>query len=173
MSCVYVTSDWHLGHNRISEKFRTNFSSDEEHNETILHNYYEAGITKRDTVWFLGDICFHTDYLERIRQLPGIKKLVLGNHDTDKGHRPPIEQLILTFDQVYGLAKNRYAWFSHAPIHPEELRGFINIHGHVHQYSIDDPRYFNACLENTEYKPIKFQTILEIMRERRNDQSKS
>jgi len=160
MSRVFITSDWHLNHNRIHEKFRTEFSSLEEHNQTLIDNYMRT-VTKRDICWFLGDICFDNVACEIIRGLPGIKHLVLGNHDTDR--KCDIEQLILTFDSVHSLRSYKGCWLSHAPIHPCELRGRYNIHGHMHNECIDDNRYFNACVEHTNYAPMQYSDIRDIL----------
>ena len=68
-----------------------------------------------------------------------------------------------------GLEKYKGAWLSHAPIHPAELRGKINIHGHVHYANVLDEtgkldnRYFNVSLENTGGCPIALNVIKEIL----------
>lgn len=162
MSTVYITSDWHLGHKNVI-KFRKQFGTSDEHDGLILENYLST-VGKRDIVWFLGDMCFDLESIQLIQKLPGDKRIILGNHDIERG--VPIEQYVLTFDQVWGLHQYKNSWLSHAPIHPDELRGKVNIHGHVHEYSIKDPMYFNACLENTEYKPMKYQDIIEEFRSR-------
>jgi len=161
MSVVYMTSDWHLGHKGV-ERFRTEFGSCSEMEGLILENYLSV-VNKRDIVWMLGDMCFTMEAIEIMRKLPGDKRLILGNHDQDKcggTEKVPIEQIVLTYDQVYGMARYKYAWLTHAPIHPDELRGKITIHGHTHYSKIDDPRYENVCLEHTEWKPKKYQEIL-------------
>lgn len=63
MSRVYHTADWYLGHRNIL-KYRSNFTSIEEHDETIFQNYL-ATIRPRDTVYFHGDIIFDKSYLPR------------------------------------------------------------------------------------------------------------
>jgi calcineurin-like phosphoesterase family protein len=156
MSNVYITSDWHLGHKNIN-KFRTEFVSEEQHSELILANYISM-ISPRDVVWFLGDIVFDYKYLQRVKDLPGIKKLVLGNHDTDA--KIDVANLCLVFDDIYGLVSYKKAWLSHAPIHQDELRGRYNIHGHCHFHKIDDRRYINACLEHTGYAPKRYDYMI-------------
>lgn len=162
MSVVYVTSDWHLGHKNIC-KFRDMFQTEEQHREFVLSRYMER-VTKRDIVWFLGDIIFHPNYLQVVKDLPGTKKLVVGNHDTELG--VDIADLCLVFDDIHGLVNYKHCWLSHAPIHAEELRGKWNVHGHTHSHIINDPRYYNACLEHTDYAPKNFQNILLELRER-------
>jgi calcineurin-like phosphoesterase family protein len=60
---------------------------------------------------------------------------------------------------VAGIIKYKGFWLSHAPIHPEELRGKPNIHGHVHTNTLNDSRYFNASLENIGYKPVSIEEV--------------
>ena len=73
-----------------------------------------------------------------------------------------MRDMLEVYDNVYSLHTKRNCWFSHASIHPDELRGkLLNIHGHVHQHTLDDPNYFNACVENTDFKPITFEEIME------------
>lgn len=156
MTCVYMTSDWHLGHRAIA-KHREGVNS-VDHNTHILVTNYKAVVTKRDVVWFLGDILFEEQYLEVIADLPGTKHLVLGNHCTDR--KVTTKQLVEVFDSVHGLVKYKEAWLSHAPIHPCELRGRLNIHGHMHQQTVGDERYVNVCVEHTGMTPIKYQKIL-------------
>lgn len=161
MSGSYHTSDWHLGHRNISKfRERDGVHSEEESSRMILDNYRET-IGKRDTVWFHGDIIFDAKYLQVVADLPGNKKLILGNHDTEKKRKITMSDLIEVFDSVDALVKHRGTWLSHAPIHADELRGAINIHGHCHYYNIDDERYINVCVEQTGYYPIRRERILE------------
>ena len=163
MSMVYVTSDWHLGHKSVC-RWRTEFTSSEQHDELIL-KLYNSKVTKRDIVWFLGDIIFSKEYLQIVKDLPGTKRLVLGNHDTERGI--DVADLCLVFDDIHGLAAYKGAWMSHCPIHQDELRGKFNIHGHSHYHVVDDPRYYNACLEHTDYAPKPYQNILLELKERK------
>lgn len=78
------------------------------------------------------------------------------------------------FDSVDALLSKRNIWWSHCPIHPQELRGrILNIHGHTHNHFVkkciescgemwyeNDPLYFNACVEHTDWKPISFAEIM-------------
>lgn len=73
------------------------------------------------------------------------------------------------FDSIHSMVNYKGFWLTHAPIHPCELRGKRNIHGHVHDNSVKrgmglDERYINACLEVNNFKPVKFQDILKEVR---------
>ena len=90
-------------------------------------------------------------------RLNGIKKVVLGNHDEPKH----ISELLKHVNFVCGMYKfkdkiNRNSIFlTHCPIHSSELdyRVKYNIHGHVHENTINDKRYINVSAEAIEYKP--------------------
>jgi calcineurin-like phosphoesterase family protein len=125
----------------------------------IIENYKKV-VQKRDTVWFHGDIIFDPKYLEIVKDLQGNKKLLLGNHDIEKKRNITLSDLLLVFDSVESLVKHKGTWLSHAPIHPDELRGAINIHGHTHYYNIDDDRYINVSVEQTQYAPIPREYLL-------------
>ena len=155
MSNVWLTSDLHLGHKNI-HKFRTQFESEEHHREVIKENYHKV-VTKRDKVFFLGDVAFTQECLEDVGTWVAERKvLIVGNHCVQD---IPMSEIVKHFDEVYSLLKYKEYWLSHAPIHPNELRGKYNLHGHVHYASLDDPRYLNCCLENTDYAPIDLNEV--------------
>ena len=155
MANVWFTSDLHLGHKNIAN-FRRQFENEEHHREVIKQNYHKR-VTKRDKVFFLGDIAFSQETLKDVSSWVAERKvLIVGNHCTDK---IPMSELAKHFDEVYSLLKYKEFWLSHAPIHSYELRGKINLHGHVHFNTIQDGRYFNCCLENTNYSPISLHRL--------------
>ena len=146
---VFFCSDLHFGHKGI-DKFRPFVTSSDDNQDQIIADW-NACITKRDTVYVLGDAAFTTDACDIFRTLPGEKFLVRGNHD-----KLDTTYYLKYFKQVYGILKYKEFWLSHAPIHPNELRGRVNLHGHVHYSTIleeglgglSDKRYFNCCVEN-------------------------
>lgn len=159
MSRLLLISDTHLGHKNIC-KYRTQFSSEEEHSETIYDNI-RTNSNKRDTIYFLGDIVFTPEWLERIGQINcRHKALVAGNHDTER--KVDMKMLANTFDKVYSLVSKNNCWFTHCPIHPQEIRkkAYV-VHGHTHNKVVrGDRRYINVCVEHTDFKPISFERAL-------------
>ncbi len=60
------------------------------------------------------------------------------------------------FEEVHSMLKYKGMWLTHCPMHPDELRGKINIHAHVHEQTVmqgwgpwrkPDPRYVNTCVD--------------------------
>ena len=157
MSKVYFTSDWHFGHKAIL-KYR-DFETIEEHDETFLRNYKKT-VTKRDRVFFLGDIAFTKEGLDKLKPLIGYKILYLGNHDTLK-----VQEYLEVFDEIHALRSYKNFWITHCPIHPQELRNRKGcIHGHLHASVLDDDRYFDVCPEKHNFELVEFDTIKEYFK---------
>lgn len=159
----YVISDLHLGHKNIlkySGPLRGGTTS-EEHDAWIIEQWNSV-VRKSDLVYLLGDVAFNEEALKKVGRLKGQKLLVRGNHDVLSTNK-----YMPYFTNVHGLYSHRGVfWLSHAPIHPAELRGRFNIHGHVHQNSIlldnePDPRYINACVEMSYGIPQSLDELFE------------
>lgn len=162
MANVLLLGDFHAGHWSIA-KYRTQFRDEQDHFEFVEREYHKR-VTKRDKCIFTGDAVFSEERAKQIAKWPGVKELIVGNHDTDS---LTMKQLCEYFDSVYSLKKYKEFWLSHAPMHPAELRGKLNIHGHVHSATVDDCRYFNTSLENIDYKPVSLHEIRDIMNQRK------
>lgn len=177
MSRVWITSDPHLGHKNIP-KFRPQVDSVEHNSELFLENVLSA-VSKRDTLWILGDVVFdknHAYVLEEISAKVNQLNIVLGNHDTETTERKDLIKRLWSegvITNLHSLVSYKGVWLSHAPIHADELRGKYNCHGHTHNHCIDDPRYYNVCVDQTDMKPILFQDVLAELKERNSVQSLS
>jgi calcineurin-like phosphoesterase family protein len=79
---TFFTADLHLLHKKILDYCHRNFSSAEEHDETLISNYNNR-ISNKDDVWILGDVAFgsHQNVTKILSRLRGKKHLILGNHD--------------------------------------------------------------------------------------------
>lgn len=162
MSKVYLIGDLHLGHDKILHfSPMRGGTTTEEHDKWII-DQWNSVVTKRDTVWVLGDVAFSAEALHlKVGQLKGNKILVRGNHD-----RQDTKEYMRYFSHIYGIVKKNGFWITHAPVHPQELRGKRNIHGHVHQNHIMngdviDDRYINVSVENCNGIPVLFDSIIE------------
>lgn len=152
MSRVFLISDTHFGHSNIAR--RRHFHDDFYHDNTIISNWNKV-VHKHDTVIHLGDVTMESRNLEVIKQLNGTKKLILGNHD-----KASIDEYSKYFSKVYGMLKYKGFWLTHCPMHPNELYNKKNIHGHVHEKSLDDKRYINVSCDVIDFTPISFEDIV-------------
>lgn len=170
---TFFASDHHLYHNKIIQFSRPQFASVEEHNE-ILRELHNQTVKPEDTVWFLGDVILsiNDDFaFEFLKTFNGKKNLILGNHDTAYRVRRYVDifDKVLayhTIDQRNGREAGMVV--SHVPVHESELneRFSFNIHGHLHDKSVNDPRYLCVSMEQINYKPISLEQIREILRKR-------
>jgi len=165
MSRTYFVSDLHHGHKSIC-KYRSQFSNTAEHDQYICDRILST-CGKRDTLWILGDSFFTLASLDYFHAYVGNisqVNIVLGNHCTDNTVRQDnVKYMAQHCHKIGALFSYKGFWLSHAPIHPDQLRGKQNIHGHMHDDVLVNDDYFSVCLEQINYEPIKFSTIKEIM----------
>jgi len=149
MGKVFIISDLHFSHKNMAIK--RGFQDETEHDNFIIEQWNKV-VSKKDTVWILGDVTMEKStpyYL--LDRLNGYKKVVLGNHDQPQ-HIP---ELLKYVNSVCGMIKLKSFVLTHAPIHEFELDRFkANIHGHVHENSLSDKRYINVSCEVLNYTPI-------------------
>ena len=161
MSNVLVVADLHLGHRTIlrhaaeAGAYRGG-TTVAEHDAWVIERCLSAGPNKRTMWWLLGDIAMDLATLPLLDALPGRKRLVAGNHDLF-----PTAVYLRHVEWVGGTIKKYGLWFSHAPMHPEELRGLSNVHGHCHHHTLrDDPRYLNCAIEwLPDNRPLTLEQI--------------
>ncbi len=163
---VMIVSDLHLGHKSIvkhtndSGTWRGGVTTVDEHDRWVIDQCLSVGANKR-TYWIiLGDVAMSMEKLPMIKELPGRKVLVLGNHAKFN-----TAVYLKYFEVIRGSFKRYGMWFSHIPLHPKELRGLCNIHGHTHHNTLaDDPLYFNAAIEwLPHHRPIELEALRKIM----------
>lgn len=157
MSKRFLAADHHIDHVN-SIKFRSEFSSIEELNEIMVERHNSVVRKKDDIVYFLGDVMWKAESIEHLKRMNGRKKLIMGNHDTF-----PASLYSEVFETVVGVSdlqirkpKRIKAVLSHMPVHTQQLehRFQICIHGHLHSYKLDDPRYICVSMEHINYTPI-------------------
>ena len=180
MSNVYFIGDLHFGHKNISA-FRSQFIDELDHRQYLV-DIWNAHIKPKDLVYVMGDAAFTQDGLQSVGQLQGRKILIRGNHDL-----LPTEAYLEYFEEIYGIIQYKGMWLSHAPIHPSELYGRTNVHGHCHRggpmevheagrrhiHAVGGTKatYFNVCAEHlpTPYVPIRLDDLQERIAKRIRD----
>ena len=160
---VLFTSDLHLGHKSI-HKYRTYFSNADHHDTYVLLQL--SKLDKRTILYVLGDFLFDgphlEEYLSIISKMPCTIKVIPGNHDSKSLYTQTIAKNIIT---ELPLFTYKGVWLSHCPIHPQEMRNRIgNIHGHLHNESIPDKKYFNVNLDVNDFKFVPLENILTTLR---------
>lgn len=157
---VYFCSDLHFGHTNMAIK--RGFQSAEEHDEYIIERWNQV-ITKRDTVYILGDITMESKKpYHLLAHLSGIKRVIGGNHDL-RQHQP---ELLKYVECVLGVISYKGIFLSHIPVHPMEMDYRIkrNIHGHLHDKKVKlgleiDERYTCVSMEQIDYQPKTLEQL--------------
>lgn len=162
MSVIRFISDLHLGHAKILQFSPDRGGTCQESHDAWIVDMWNSVVEKRDHVWILGDMCFNKMALRNLTKMNGQKTLLVGNHD---------EMDWYTYhgwlDKVKGFTKFKNMWLSHCPIHPIELRGKTNVHGHVHMNTLQDPNYINVSVESLQGVPITLEEIQTIIEKRK------
>ena len=162
MAKTFLIGDTHFGHSNIltfKKKDGTmlrEFENIHEHDERLIYNWNRV-VSPEDKVYHLGDVGFKNfTYLELVlKRLNGSKVLIKGNHDNFK-----LSQYAQLFKDVRGSHQLDKFILSHIPLHPDSLyRWKACIHGHLHDNSLDDPKYYNVSAEKINLTPIDFEVI--------------
>ena len=82
---IYITSDFHFGHDKPFIWKDRGFSSVEEMNETLISNFNSI-VKPEDHVYILGDLTLGDlkTGLAAIARLNGCLHIIRGNHDTER-----------------------------------------------------------------------------------------
>jgi calcineurin-like phosphoesterase family protein len=156
---IWIWSDLHLFHGNVITYERRPFADVAEMNAVILRNWRET-VKKRDTIICLGDVSLSNkeNTAAAIKNMPGHKVLVLGNHDRARSVRWWHE---VGFDEVYKypIILDEFYMLSHEPLYVGPEMPYVNVHGHTHSSSFDNPRRINVSVEVIGYKPVSFEGL--------------
>lgn len=166
----FFTSDTHFFHSELlgdHDFAPRDFKNITEMNEAIVKNWNER-VGKNDTVYHLGDIALHfvrpekqsnQDVFDLLNRLNGHLVLVKGNHDSRQlfkflgehnykwSNSPKFE-----FHDVGTIIKlnHRQLIMSHYPISLGIVNQIINLHGHIHHYSVNAKENINVGVDSPE-----------------------
>ena len=100
-------------------------------------------VKKRDVVYHLGDVAANKWALAKVKKLPGIKQLVLGNHD-----KLSLKAYLEVFNNVMAFKEWDNILLTHFPIDLCSVRPRYrgNFHGHLHDAGIMPVSEFHVCI---------------------------
>lgn len=162
---TWIISDTHFGHKNIVKYCGRPL----DHN-SIMVNEWKTLVRPEDTILHLGDVAVwygpESDYWHSVvSDLPGDKYMLRGNHDLrkDKVYALWGLNVVPEFVQEFD---GRRVLFSH---YPDETRigdWDINIHGHIHNNSLEPRlaasgrRYINVSVEVMGYRPVRLGDLI-------------
>ena len=156
MAQVFITSDTHFGHANIIKYAGRPFDSVEEMDEALVENWNSV-VKQGDKVYHLGDVTMNSKSLDILSRLNGRKVLIKGNHDIQK-----LKFYTPHFYDIRGCHELGNFILTHIPVAISQKLRYSdgNIHGHLHEKSMEDPWYINVSVEQTNYTPISFDEII-------------
>ena len=178
----WATSDWHFQHKKMLTVWN---DRPRDYQTRIIDNFCET-VGDQDIVWMLGDMLFSPEKTRKwfshiLRDMPGKKFLVRGNHDCKK--RTPNEYWIGECGIVavfpYFVVRDKIL-FSHFPMRlpsaRKDIRYFYesmllhdefvsqnldyNLHGHTHRYHADHSKCVNVCVDVHNFKPMNINHLM-------------
>lgn len=196
MTNTFFSSDFHLGHRLVSgiRGFRhpDGEPDTDAHDAAVAKNWRKV-VKPADTVWVHGDIAVRDPAyaLSVIDSLPGVKHLIMGNHDVCSSIHPNgykhVAQYLEVFESVQAYARfrlrGRDVLMSHYPYlggdgddHTEIARyqqwrlpnhGAWLLHGHTHMADqrFHDGNQIHIGLDAWDLTPVNIGTIDKIIRD--------
>lgn len=179
MGQIWLTSDWHFGHDREFLWRPRGFESIYEMNKALIQNYNEL-IAPEDDVYFLGDAMLGNNDvgISFIKQLKGNIHLIRGNHDTDV--RMDIYNHCYNIVEIcegkFLKYKNYHFYLSHYPCivsnydkdKPLKSRT-ISLCGHSHTkdkfMDMDKGLIYHCEVDAHDNKPVLIDNIIQDIKE--------
>lgn len=164
---IYFIADTHFGEDNIRKYENRPFKNVKEMNSILIEKWNET-VSHKDEIYLLGD--FSNNENENILlMLRGMKYLVKGNHDV----KPNDYYRRIGFIEAYDkpIILDGFWILSHEPLYVNENMPYANIFGHVHNsplYKTYSRQHYCVSVERIDYKPISFEQIKKIIKEREN-----
>ena len=181
---IWFTSDWHFDHDKDFIYKARGFNNISDMNDAIVKKYNEV-VKPEDTTYVLGDLCLGggadnvlTINQERINLLNGKKRIIIGNHDTDR-RIEMYERCLNT--EILGYAdymrfNGYYFYISHFPTITSNLdydkplkARIINLFGHTHQtdkFYYNNPLMYNVGVDAHCCYPVSIDQIIQDIQEK-------
>lgn len=180
---IWLASDLHLDHKILTDRLGSRKRGFEEE----FFSAWNSCVLKDDVVVLLGDIAFRRQsyWFNRIKEAPGSKILLLGNHDKNRAtwyskwvdDVTPFGQSKI-FKHEYGniLLTHVPSFPSVAPEGDDRFHGLmgkherefnnasciLNLHGHCHGRGREKHNTFDCSLEVIGNAPVMLEQILEV-----------
>ncbi len=158
---TFFTADTHFGDAHILRLRGVLFADVEAHDEALIARWNET-VAPGDDIWHLGDFAANAsrEHVAAVfARLNGRKRLVRGNHDTNRVLElpwcdPPVESLRLALYDAAGVEWRLFlAHYAHRAW-PGLWRGARHFYGHTHAQIPDTLRSCDVGVDAWDYRPI-------------------
>jgi calcineurin-like phosphoesterase family protein len=161
---IWFTADQHFDHDGIISACNRPFQTTRHMNKEIIKRY-QTFVNDEDDVYIIGDLCLKGPeylpfYKNIIKQLPGQKHLIFGNHD-----KLSWEQYIdVGFTSVHSslIIKNKIGVkyiLNHDPASSCINRNLLWLCGHIHNLFRTCKNVINVGVDVWDYRPVSIEQI--------------
>ena len=168
---VWLWSDLHLGDPGVLRTGRRPFWTTGEMDDHLL-DAWRRQVRPEDLLVTLGDVAHpapwaHPPTVAALRNCPGRRILVLGNHDVADRERQRLRGAgFVEQHAAVLLATAPPLALTHVPLRRVPPTA-VNVHGHLHGHPGPAGRYVNLSVEKTGYVPLRLDEVLkEAVRKR-------
>lgn len=160
---LYLSSDWHLGHDNVINYSNRPFAHIEEMHEALIRNW-NAVVKPDDEAFYLGDFVWKNRYLDVLKQLNGNIHLIAGNHDNSTVRKHVGWASVDYYARI--MVGDQKIILSHYPIECWDgmEKGSLHFHGHTHanisHAVIDLLGRFDVGVDSHAMRPISAQDLI-------------
>ncbi|WP_232630410.1 metallophosphoesterase [Methylobacterium sp. Leaf118] len=164
---IHFTADTHFGDRHILRQRGHRSPSIEAHDEALIARW-NAVVAPGDEVWHLGDFAAHAEPAHCaavFARLNGVKRLVRGNHDSNRVLRlpwadPPVESARITLRDGSGAPCRLFlAHYAHRAW-PGLWRGTRHLYGHTHGTLPDTTRSCDVGVDAWDDRPVGLSALI-------------
>lgn len=168
---LYI-ADTHFGHGNVIRFDGRPFLTADEMDSSLI-SYWQAKVCPEDDVWFLGDLAYRSRNSAEwyLRQLPGHKHLIVGNHDGELLKNRAAMSCFESVDQMKFIKDGEEnVVMCHYPVAEWNgmFRGTYLVYGHIHNQTQDAYRFMKTrdralnagCMLN-RYAPASLAELIE------------
>lgn len=165
---IWLWSDIHFGHGNIIKYSNRPYPNRQLMDQCLIGNYLNV-VKPQDICIFGGDIGFMKphDINHILKQLPGYKIQIIGNHDLERDGT----QYDLAFDETHLCMVidvpnpdfDVQLLLTHYPM-DNVPDGCYSVHGHIHTNIVPGDKHMNMCVEHTNYQPKHLKHFIERAR---------
>jgi calcineurin-like phosphoesterase family protein len=165
----YFTSDTHFSDPRVLRIDRRPFADLEEHDAALIAAWREI-VGPQDTVWHLGDFARDAPPGRAsaiLAQLPGIKRLIIGNNDPASVTADPAWASVAHYEEIE--RDGVRIVLCHYPFRTwrDSSRGAIDLHGHSHGRLQPITRQYDVGVDVFACRPVTLEQIRAHRRRRK------
>lgn len=181
MSKIWLTSDWHFGHDKEFIWKVRGYNSIQEMNEGIIAKHNSL-VEPDDIVYCLGDcVLGDINNVNNITELNGQIKIIRGNHCTDR--RVEAYKTLPNVEYIGWAEMIKYQgyhfYLSHYPTITSNMdegaplkARVLNLYGHSHQntnFYNENPLQYHVGMDSHNCYPVSLDTIIKEIKEKSDE----